>query len=297
MSEEVTKLYREGYQRGIEMLAQQIQGATDGTIRTESMTSEREFFDQVGLQKLQPKQGRSADIPQNDTPLARRSVTAEKQHVRDFIDEQDKLKTLNDPTNAYSQALAAAAVRSRDKIVVDAALGTAYTGKTGATTVTLPSTQKIAAASAGFTFAKLKAAVTKLKGRHGNMPGDMITCLWTAKQEEELIDQTQVASADYSNKKVLVDGELKSFYGVNFRRLEDVHYDDGTVERMLPYAGTTRSCILYVKSGLLLATRQNIYGRLDWLPEKESWQVSAGIDAGATRMQEVKVVQIDVLES
>lgn len=277
----------------MEALAQQMTDQTRGTVVEEPMTGKRVYFDQVGAVRMQPKLGRAVDIPVVNTPHARRSVTARDFYIRDFVDEFDKLKVLNDPTNAYSQAFAAAAARETDRVLVEAALGSAFTGEEGATVVTLPSGQQIAAGGSGFTLDKLRQAVRVLKSQNAVMPGDQIHVFWTARQEEEFINTTEVKSSDFNNQKVMVDGCLQHFYGCAFHRIEDVTAG----ERILPKASTTRSCVAWVKSGMRLGIWKKAHGRVDYLPERDFWQVMAGLSIGATRMEENKVVQIDVVES
>lgn len=293
MSDQVTTFNFESYSRGIHLLSQQLSEATRAAVMEESMSGKRGFFDQVGAVQMQAKVGRAVDIPVVNTPHARRSITALDRQIRDFVDEFDKLKVLNDPTNAYSLAFAAAAAREVDKIVIAAALGTAYSGEEGTTPIVLPSAQKIAAGSTGFTLAKLQQAVTKLKGANAVGAGDSIHVFWTARQEEQFINTNEVKSSDFNNTKVMVEGALSSFYGCNFHRVEDV----SAGERILPKVSTTRSCIAWVKSGMKLGLWKPPYGRVDYLPERDAWQVMAGLSAGATRMEEVKVVQIDAVES
>ena len=131
MSDQVTTFNFESYSRGISILSQQLSEATRTAVIEETMSGKRGFFDQVGAVQMQAKVGRAVDIPVVNTPHARRSVTALDRQIRDFVDEFDKLKVLNDPTNAYSLAFAAAAAREVDKIVIGAALGTAYRGRGG----------------------------------------------------------------------------------------------------------------------------------------------------------------------
>ena len=293
MSDQIPTFNYQAYSAGINMLSQQLTEMTRGTVIEEGMSGKRVFFDQVGKVRMQAKVGRAVDIPVVNTPHARRSVTARDFYIRDFIDEFDKLKILNDPTNAYTQAFAAASARETDKVLIDAALGTAYTGEEGGTTVALPSAQKIAAATSGFTLAKLRQAVRILKSANALMPGDGIHVFWTARQEEEFINTTEVKSSDFNNTKVMVDGALSYFYGCQFHRIEDV----SSSERILPKASTTRTCVAWVKSGMRLGTWKKAGGRVDYLPERDAWQVMAGLSVGATRMEEEKVVQIDVVES
>lgn len=294
MSDQIATAYSQKYATGIELLAQQMTSATQGTCREEGTTgSKREFFDQVGRVKMQPKTGRAVDVPIVNTPHARRSVTALDRYMRDFIDEFDKLKVLNDPSNTYAEAGVAAGMRERDLIFINAALGTAYTGEDGTTAVPLPSAQKIAAGGTGFTLTKHKQAVRMLKSANIIMPGDKIYCLWTAKQEEEYINSTEVKSFDYNNQKVMVDGQLTYFYGTYFRRVEDTE----TAGDMLPKVSTTRTCVFYVSRAMLRYTWKPVAGKVEWIAERQAYQVYTGMSEGCTRMQEVGVVQADVVEN
>jgi len=293
VSDQIPTFNYSAYSAGVHQLSQQMTQMTRDTVIEEAMSGKRVYFDQVGAVRMQPKLGRAVDIPVVNTPHARRSVTARDFHIRDFVDEFDKLKVLNDPTNAYTTAFAAAAARETDRVLVEAALGPAFVGEEGATVVTLPAGQAIAAGGAGFTLDKLRQGVRLLKAANAVMPGDSIHVFWTARQEEEFINTTEVKSSDFNSQKVMVEGALAYFYGCHFHRIEDV----GAGERILPKSGSTRSCVAWVKSGLRLGTWKAAHGRVDYLPERDSWQVMAGLSVGATRMEESKVVQIDVLES
>lgn len=295
MSDQISTAYARKYAAGIELLAQQMKSVTESTVRVESgVGSEAVFLDQVGVVRMQEKSGSAVNIPVINTPHARRMVTPRDFYMRDFIDAFDRLKIFNDPQNAYTEAFVAAGQRQKDKLVIDAALGTANTGKQGTTAVTLPAGQAIAAGGTGFTFAKVQEAIRILRNANAIMQGEEVTCLYTSFQEKEFLNQTEVKSFDYNTQKALVEGEAGTFYTVRFKRVEDIAADaDG---RMLPWASSTRSCVMYAKQGVALVKWKDVYGRLAWIDEREAWQVMAGLSAGATRMQETKVVKIDCVE-
>ena len=77
----------------------------------------------------------------------------------DLIDKQDQVRTLIDPTSSYAQAAAFALGRAMDDEIITAVSGTAFSGETGSTSVTLPSAQKITESGTdGLTIAKLRNA-------------------------------------------------------------------------------------------------------------------------------------------
>ena len=293
MSVEITTAFRQEYKSGIEMLVQQMSSQMRTAVREESISGKRAFFDQIGAVAASEATERHADTQYVNTPHKRRSVSAKTYRVADLVDVPDLIRTLNDPTNAYSQAFAAALNRAIDREVAAAALGTAYTGETGTGTVALPAGQKIAAGGAGFTLAKLRDAMKRFKAANAIMPGDDLYVAWTSAQEDEFMDTSEVKSVDYNTQKVLVSGGIEGFYGFRFIRLEDAA--DGA---LLPKSGSTRSCFAWARSGLLLGLGQDITARIDPIPAKNyAVQVYASMDIGATRMQEEKVVQIDCQEA
>jgi len=260
---------------------------------------ERASFDEIGSVSMQPRGGRATDLPRVETPNTRRWLSHDAFAVSDYIDKLDTVRMLNNPTSSIVQAFGAAAARHIDYVTLRAAIGTVYTGKDGTTPVALPSAQKIAAGGTGFTYAKLRETVRRLRQRNALMPGDTIHVYMTSKQEEAFIDTTEMKSSDYNNKKVLVNGGLDgdTFYACQFHIIDD-YFDEsaGTVSYMLPWSSSVRSCIAWVKSGVKLAVPA-MDGDVVWIPEKYSTFVSAILDVGAYRANDRKVIQIDVAES
>ncbi len=295
---EVAKLYTRVYSRSIHVLGQQMEAVTTGTTETDSIESKEKWYDRAGKKKLVKKQGRVQDIPVTETPFTRRRATASRYHVRELVDEEEKLQVLNDPHNVMAQNGVYAGRRHEDKVKIDALLGSVYQDEDNPTAVALPSGQVIAHGSAGFTMAKLRQGLKILKKAHQIGPRGMpslVTVLWTAEQEEEFMALEEVKNADYAEKKVNEDGFLEKFMGCNFRRVEDEEdNDDG---RMLPKTGNIRDCIMYLPHALTYVTRKPLYGSVDWLPEKESFQIVTGISDGAMRKEDEAVVKIECDES
>ena len=77
----------------------------------------------------------------------------------DLIDQQDRVRTLIDPTSSYALAAAYALGRSMDDEIIASVSGNAFGGETGSTTIALPAGQKITeSGTAGLTIAKLRSA-------------------------------------------------------------------------------------------------------------------------------------------
>lgn len=289
------------YSSGLETLCQQMTSRTRECVTIEAKTGERVSFDQIGDTELEERNNDTADLPTVDFAEGRRWMSNIEYAGRKLLGRKTKLEILNDPTNAYSQGFAYAGARQLDRTVITAALADTFVGKKGESKISLPNSQIVPHGGTGMNVAKLKAGVEILKAAEAYMPGDTITCFWTAKHEHAFIDANEVKSSDFTNTKVMVDGELRSYFGVNFRRIEDTNRRNPKTGAkitipMLPKAASVRSLIMFVKSGIKLNITEEMFGSVDWLPEKQAWQVSAVFEGGAVRMQDDKVVVIQVQE-
>lgn len=281
MSFDITTSFVNEFKSTIEHLVQQQQSRLRPAVRVEFQKGKTAFYDQLGKVTAQKRTTRHGDTPRIDTPHKRRAVSLVDYEVADLIDRQDMVRTLNDPSNPYVQAFVASLNRTMDDVLIEAALGDAYTGENGDTAVALPTAQKIVADSEGFTLAKLKKALKILKTNEADE--DELYVVWTYAQEEEFLGENQVASVDYNTQRVLVDGSVDAFLGFKFIRVE-----------RLPITSTTRSCFAFAKSGLLLALGEDVNARITERDDKSyATQVYASMSVGATRMQEEKIVQID----
>lgn len=299
MSTEITTLQKQTYQDGLEMLAQQMPCKLHNAVRLEKEGGKRVSFPQIGVVAAKEKTTRHGDTQYVTTPHRRRWVSMKDFELADLLDVQDLLRIVSNPGSDYSKAFVAALNRARDKNIVEAALGVSYTGEDGTSTVSLPSAQQIAAGGDGFTLEKVRTAMQKLKAGNAVDGNEEMFVAWTATQEAEFINTTEVKSIDYNNQRVLVSGGLDGrFFGFTYIRLEDWTDENGNTVRILPKSGGTRSCVAWVKSGLLHNVPMMPQTKIDQLPGKSyAWQFYAAATYGSTRMQESKVVQIDVAES
>lgn len=299
MSDQITVAMVDTYNTGIEMLVQQKQSKLADRVRREADQGERVSFDQIGPVAVRKRTGRHEDTKYINTPHLRRWVDPFDYDVADLLDKQDVIRILNDPGGTYAENFVAAFLREQDADIIEQALGTAYTGKTGTTQVPFLAANQIAHGGTGFTLAKVRSAMKKLKASNGVEGNPDLTIAWTSAQEDEFMDTAEVKSIDYNNQKVLVSGGMDGvFYGFNYVRLEDWTDELGTVHQILPKVSTTRTCLAWVKQGLLHNLPAPPRVRTEELPTKGySWQIYAAATFGSTRMQESLLVQIDVVEA
>ena len=284
MSSQVTTAFVQQYSANVQMLSQQMGSLLRDKVRVESITGKNAFLDQVGAVTAVEKTSRHSDTPQIDTPHARRRISLSDYEFADLIDQNDKVRLLIDPTSSYAQAAAMAMGRAIDDVIITAALGTAYTGETGSTSTA--NANQIVHGSGGLTVAKLRTAkqTLDLSDVDPSIPRHIIV---SPKQISDLLNITEVTSADFNTVKALANGEINTYLGFNF-----------IVSNRLALSGTTRSCIAFAQDGLALGIGKDVNARIDERADKSyATQVYYCMSIGATRMEEDKVVEVQCTES
>ena len=288
MSSQVTTAFVQQYSSNVQLLSQQKGSLFRNAVRVESQVGKNAFYDQVGSATAQKRLSRHADTPQLDTPHARRRVSLVDYEYADLIDDQDKVRTLIDPTSPYSQATAFAMGRAIDDEIISAAFGTAYTGETGSTSTTFPAGQVVAVGSpvAGLSIAKLVEAKQLLD--EANVDTTLPRYVAVAPEQlADLLNITTVTSSDYNTVKALVQGEIDTFLGFKFI----------VSTRLSSESGVNRRVIAWAEDGLLLSIGKDITAKIDERADKGyATQVYYAMSIGATRMEEEKVVEIKCRE-
>ena len=98
MSNQITTAFVEQYSNNVQMLSQQKGSLLRGSVDVETVVGNNAFFEQVGSATAQKRVSRHSDTPQLDTPHAKRRVSLVDYEYADLIDQQDKVRTLIDPT-------------------------------------------------------------------------------------------------------------------------------------------------------------------------------------------------------
>jgi hypothetical protein len=263
-------------------------------VSVESVRGKEKSFNQLAAVEMTKITSRAADTTITDVALAKRWLRPYPYEHATLFDEWDAeyLGEVSLPQSETVSNHAMAYMRTADKVVIDAALGTAYTGETGVTPTSLPSGQEIAvdyvetgsAANSGLTVAKLRQAAYLLTEAEVDDSDPRIIVVG-AKQIQDLLKTTEITSSDFNTVKALVNGEIDTFMGFKFRRVSS---------SLLPYVSGTgvRTCFAYVRSGLKLADagrKVHVDIRAD---KSHALQIRTVASLGATRMEEKKVVSI-----
>jgi len=281
MSTQITTAFVEQYKANVLMLAQQHESRLAGAVRMEQVVGKSAFVERIGSVDMVDASSRHDDTPQINTPHSRRKLTTVTSRYADMVDNSDKVRLLISPESSYAIAGAAAANRKKDDRIITAFTGNAYSGAAGATTVALPSTQKIAHGSAGMTLAKLIEAKQIMDEAEISEEGRHI--VMAAEQYADLFNTTVITNSDYNTVKALVHGTIDTFMGFTFHRSQRLGTD----------SNSDRQVVAWQRDAVVMGVGQDVDARISERADKNySVQVFFEIDVGATRVQEEGVVEI-----
>ena len=287
MSTQITTAMVEQYSANVQILMQQKESRLAPAVRVEAgVIGRNAFFDQLNATAAVKRTTRHADTPLVSTPHLRRRVSLCDYDWADLVDNMDLKKILTDPSSSYAINAKNAMNRSKDDEIIAAALATCYGGMDGSVSYAFPtSTHQIVHGSAGLTVAKLLKAKQTLDENEIDDEERFIAV--TAEQVTNLLSDSTVTSADYNTVRALVQGNVDTFMGFKFIRIE-----------RLSKASTTRSCLAWQKNSLLLAVGLDVITDVGPRRDKNmATQVYLGMSIGATRMDEKGVVEIQCTET
>lgn len=294
MSDLVTVARKIEFQARAQHLFQQIPSrfrdkVTVGTGHTGKSASVIEQYSPV---ELVPKSGRHSDIQTTPIGHSRRWVTPAPYEGKDNLDEEDLRRILMDPRSDYAKAFAQGGARKIDDVVIAAFLGTALTGESGTVAEAFDTTNyQIVHGSVGMTMAKLRKVLELWEGLDVDLENEERYLAVSPQALNNLRAETQIVSQDYNPKRdgeaVIQSGRVVNVLGINI-----------VPSTKLTRVGTTRSCIAWLKSQVYLGfwSGGEIQTRIEWDVRAGTWQISAKVDLGASRLQQGGVIELQITE-
>ena len=283
-------------------LAQQVDSRLSGAVSVNSnCTGEVNYRDQIKPIDVSslgtPSQNRIAATAISEIETQKRANYPEKFQAVKHFDEFDEvwLAEQSKPTSQTFLEFKAGFNRKMDDLIIAAATGTAKTGNNGAVSTDLPTGQVISVdtggTGSGMNLAKILDAKQLMEENEvfgQDIDGDDAYLVLNAKALRGLYDEAKITSSDYAGElQALYNGEIDQFLGFNFIRTE-----------RLDVNANVRTCFAFVKSGIALDIWQNPKFKLSERNDfNDAAQLRGTAAAGATRLEEVKVVEIPCDES
>ena len=315
MSFEITDAFVEQYRNAILLLSQQKMARLRASCQEETVVGRTFYGERIGATAGADIVERHGDTPLVSTPHSRRRGSMVDWDISDLIDEMDKAKMLIDPTSTYVQNFIAAANRRVDKHIYDALGGTAAAGQSGGTTINnydagecrmirsdgvveTAGSDNTAATETGLTIAKLLTCKQLLD--EGDIDPERQRYFVTNPFNlNQLLNATEVKSADYNTVKALAQGQVDTFMGFKFLMLQNyVDATKGHLQNTTNEAGLAVDCYAWAQGAIKLGVGKDVATRVDIRTDKRmAVQPYCRMSFGAVRVEGPAVVEISLKKS
>ena len=290
----IDTFYPVTFQTSFDQVLQQMDSRLLSSVTRADFTGKKKWFNLLNDSEAQDILTRKGDTPDGEFDGSKYWITQRPKEKVTTFDEWDKhfLGTIVLPTSDEVQSHAMAFNRAIDDVIISAFDATRYIGEDGTTTDAFPSGQSIAGnyiqsgspASIGLTLDKLRRA--KYLMDVSEVPNSGRYIVIGAQQEQDLLNDAKLTSADYNSVKALVDGNVDTFLGFKF--LKSQRLPIGTVATV----ADTRSCFAFHSSAIKFAMSDR-QTRMDILPQRRhALQIRSTMMLGAVRTENGKVVRI-----
>jgi hypothetical protein len=266
----VEQHHKLAYRDNVVMVAQQMKNPLMATVTSIPATGEAQSaMDALNALEYQYGEERTRrNIENNVTGYRRWLVRPAEIKTGQYIDEEDKLDMIKDPTSDFVKAHTVAVLRGcMDRIVgvrringvytvTDGGiLGTAIEGKRpGTSGVALPGSQIIPAGGTGLTIDKMRLAILTLQqADFGLEEDDPLYCLITPKQRDNLLAIAQASTTPLNayNIEQIRDGKPGMLMGITWITSNRVPKNT---------AGTADVCPVWTKRNIVEGVWEEING-------------------------------------
>lgn len=208
-----------------------------------------------------------------------------------YLDNKDEVGVLIDPERNYSASVARAMYRQFDRIVVEAALATVYTGREMTTAVTAANDGvEVVDATAGLTYEKLLEIGENFMDYEIGTELDEAMCLAISGEEHtDLMQENELTSGDYTREFVVEKGKIQNASGLDLVKF------GGKVNNPIlsVSSGNVRSCIAMAEEGVEVGLAKDAEVYVDIRPDlNRAKQVQAVLMLGAVRKEGARVQEV-----
>lgn len=205
-----------------------------------------------------------------------------------YLDNKDEVGVLIDPERNYAAAVARAMYRQFDRIVVEAALATVYTGRDMTTAVTASTDGVLTVdATAGATYEKLLELGQNFMDYEIGTEIEESTCLLhTGEEHTDFMQETELTSGDFTRQFAIEKGKIINAAGIDL-----IGFGGKVSNPILSVsAGNVRSCIALAQNGVQVGLAKDAEVYVDIRPDlNRAKQVQAVLMLGAVRKEGARV--------
>jgi len=252
----------------------------NGTTYEKQVTGKTAYFNKKG-KGLATQHNSGSEVTYMNTEFSRVSCDLQDWEAFDQADKFDAKKINFSEVSELAEVAGDAIGLRMDQIIIDAINTGRNTGDASYTVGTVGTALTVA------TLLKGKKRLDK----NGVESTDRYF-MHSADQLEDLLNTTQVTSADYNSVQALVHGTVGSFLGMKFIDIADRQ------EGGLPNPGATSvRGFIYHKRSVGSAIAMGMETEMSWIPKERAYMVGAEFSAGAVVIDDEGIVSVQSLTS
>lgn len=252
------------------------------TVRT-GVVGDTYKFRTMGKGLAHQRGSTQTDVTPMDVSHALQTCTLENWVAPEYTDIFDDVEVNFQERAELAQTIAGGLSRREDQLIIDACdASSSYAGTV---------TTAIGGADTDLNPTKLRRASRYLNANGVGMAGR--TLMHGALQLEALLGNTEATSSDFNTVKALVNGEINSFVGFNFRMIEDrASYEGG-----ITVAANVRDCYAYHLTAIGFASGIDPKTEVNYIAQKVSWLANGLLKAGSVVRNANGLVKVQCDES
>jgi len=278
------------FSSAVHLAAQQMKARFASLFPVKQLTGKSFAYDGIGSIEAQELNGRFNRVTFSDLKVVRRKIGRRRFSLTLPIDADDASKVLINQEAEYAQACSMAMARVYDRIGIEAALASVYTGEDMDTEVAFATDGgQTVTATAGLTYEKLLEVIQNfIDADVGNdMVESFVFCI-TGDEHTALMKELELTSGDYNRQANIERGSIQEAVGLRL-----IKFAANATNPILAVASGVRSCIAMSSRGLCYAMPKQfeivVQDRTDLVQTK---QVQVNWTLGAVRTEGVLVQKV-----
>jgi hypothetical protein len=212
------------------------------------------------------------------------------------FDSIEQMQMNANPTSEYVRGVVASLNRRMDDEAIRAFFADRLMGESAGTTDSFASGFQVSVntggTASGLNVEKVQTALRILREQEVDTQMEQIHCVISPKQEQNLMNEIEVTSSDFTAKRIMDNATLanSNFMGINWIISNRLSID-GSSYRRVPFYATSGMCFATWDGGIKtdVSVRKDLAG----LP----WQVYGEGHFGSVRRDALKVVEIKCAEA
>jgi len=284
----ISNVYVKTFESNLRFLAQQSKSRLRQFVTERSATSSKNSFPRLGAQSFAAKAGTGRiATPANDSVWSNRVAIPATYHGGDSVEPEDIEQMLVEPRSSVAEALARAARRQIDDLIITGATSDTQKDEAGNNNA-FPAGQKLGSAVTAFDFS-LVTQVTEKFLLNDIDPEDEKVFVVSPNCVKKMMAISQYGSRDYTNAQALdAGGVVDRWMGYTW-----------VVSTRLAVPGANQRLLLaFTKRALGLLVVKDIWSRVAEDPSISfAFRVYAALTMGVARVEDEQIAQITVLES